>query len=208
MGNVYDIGRIKAHFLFFQESFQESFDSPTGLRDVSFPLAQLSASVVSRVIPSAGGDAQSSGSIDCLDVNRVVRTRRMRIRRAVADYVLTADVSRNCSRNRLPFVEIGGEERRASSLLGEATQGLPITFISPLVLFECDDVEDRSVLRLQLAQNLLERSLARIVPPVGHNQQSLFLRRGNVVQVIDGTDKSVVERHTSRGDPADSRGFK
>jgi hypothetical protein len=56
-------------------------------------LVRFSASHGSRVIPGAGREAQSSGSVERLNLNRVVGARAVRIRKTVAHYVLTPDVS-------------------------------------------------------------------------------------------------------------------
>jgi len=111
---------------------------------------------ITRGIPGAGCHAQGSRSGERLNLNRVVGARRLRIRRAVVDYILTPDVLRNRTRDRLDLVETGRKERGASSLLAERTQGLPIRVVFSLVLFECDGVDDRTVLHLQLMGNLLE----------------------------------------------------
>src|SRR5579863_6358937 len=137
----------------------------------SFPalLLRCRASVGCRVIAGAGCDVQTSGSSERLDLNRVVGTGRVRVRRAVPDYVLTPNVLRNRTRDRLNLVETRWKERSASSLLGESAQGLPVTLISPVILFESDGIKDRSVLRLQLVEKFLESGLACVVPSVGHN---------------------------------------
>jgi len=126
-------------------------------------------SIVSRVIPSSSCDAQWSGAAESLNLNRVVNARRVRIRRAVADYVLTPDVSGNRARDRLHLIETRWKECRASGLLGESAQRSLKTLVWPPRQLECDGVEDGSVLRLQLMERLLEGSLARVVPAVGHN---------------------------------------
>lgn len=157
-------------------------------------LARFRTSIISRVIPGPGCDAQGSGAVERLNPNGVVKAGRVRIRRAVTDHVLTPDVSRDRRRDRLHLVETGWKKCRASGLLGESAQRSPETVIwPPPSLLECDRVEDGSVLRLQLVENVLERSLARVVVPVGYQQNNLLLQRGSFVQVIDGSNESIVE---------------
>jgi len=160
-------------------------------------LVRFRISIASRVIASSGCDAQRSGASESLNPNRVVDARRVRIGGAIADYVLTADVSRNPTSNRLHLIETGGKKRRASGLLGERAQRLPKSGVGAPRLIECNGVEDGAVLRLQLVESLLKRSLARVVLSVGYNQKNLLLQRGSFVQVIDGSNESIVKGSTT-----------
>ncbi len=96
--------KLPAHMKFV---VRECFVKRYGNGRMRLTLVRFRSSIVSRVIPSPGCDAQGSGAVESLDTNRVVNARRVRIRGAIADYVLIPDVARNRTRDGFHLVETG-----------------------------------------------------------------------------------------------------
>src|ERR1700722_2728708 len=155
------------------------------------------ASEVSRIVSAASLDTQGRGAVQSLYFDGMIYARRVRVRRAVSNDVLTADVLRNCGRDRLHFVKTGREKCSATGLLGERSQGLTIGVVATVILLEGNRVEHRSILGLQLAKDLLESSLAGVVLTIRHHQQNLLRERGSLVEMIDRSDDGVVKRRAA-----------
>src|SRR5215469_3448072 len=121
------------------------------------------------------------------------------IGRFIPDGVLIANVVGDIFADLIHFIEGLGEECDAASAVGEDLQCFLGTLGMLFVAEDSDRVDRRPILLLQLLDRLLEGFAAGVVFAVGHDEDHFLLQPGILLQVIGGSNDSVVESGPTAG---------
>src|SRR5438445_6071025 len=117
--------------------------------------------------------------------------------------VLIADIAGNLRANGLCVGDVLGEEGEAAGGGGQFRKRAPRLFhvaavVLDVVVAEDSDGINQGVRALRFLHRVGQRAVAGVVHAVGHHQQD-FLILGALLQMIEGSNDSVVEGGTATG---------